>query len=590
MSETKLVTYLHYSEIFKTFEKGGITFPIDILKSETDFETQIIYLLSNIDPTQLIQFSCFLNMICQTSITEVTIEKGAGLLYESNVLRKGERDLSHKVLFHRESLLNLITKVISQDRFGTQMLIGQSHVANQKKYSEALLLTNSITTIEEKEQDYKNGKFLRDYFIREWPHYYLPEVSTMIYKRRIRRYAYCYEALLLELEEHDKETIQKGITSFEEKEGVTLAEYMKVLHGLYIWFLEIPSTSDKIQLPDGQDKLGFDWRNPDSFYIRSELFEKDPSFMRIIDILSKDIQSLKTSILEEEEREYIIDGFNKNIRIFFDNPIFKMSDGLYCITDLKFLIENVCGGLLWRIKSKGELRSFKSSYGRLMEKYFQFLTENIFKGSKIQIGATSGADAVIIQDDVVFIIEFTTEYYRLPSIYNTSCEEFLKDAYLILFNEGRNDPLARVVKKEKGKLLKLNQYIENNQIEGKTIIPILVTENILGDDELFNNFNDFYNTHIVQKNLTHLQDNPPLFMCLDDMETLWSLFDPKDSGTALKEFAKDWISITKRAKFHSVSYGLSEYVFNKTKKDPIIKNKDFSNFFSNKSVFGKHID
>lgn len=584
-TETRIVTYLTYSELFDSFERSGVIIPVDTLKTAEDFEAQIEYLLQEMNPIELIQFSSFLNMICQTRDTDSTMVRGITLLDESGVIAKG-RGFSNKIVFHRENLLNLIGQILSKKLQGNQQLTGPQHGANHKKYSEAILLNNDMVNVGIDATSAK-GIFLRDHFIREWPHYYLPEIARLIYGHRIVRYRYCYETLLSTLEATDKSEIEAGISAFEQKSGVSLSAYMKVLNGLYAWFFEVPLQNQKNPPATGRPKLGFDFQNISSFYIQASLFQQDPSFITTIDLLSKDIEAMRTASDQETARTRDpIAGYNKSVRIFFDNPIFKISEGLYCITDLKFIIENVCGGLLWRVKSEGNLQNFKSAYGRLMEKYFQFLISNIFKGAKIDFGEHSGADAVIEYEDKIFVIEFTTEYYRFSSLYNPTFDPFLDDAYRLLFNTGQDDPRARN-KNDKGKLLKLNQYIEDNKDKGKRIIPVLVTENFLGNHSLFNEFNNFYDSEVAQKKLENIADNTPLFLCLDDIETFWSLFDPSEAGDAFLGFNDYWIPKDKGPLFHNPSSAMCRFVEEVYGKESRINNHDFADFFSPKKTFSE---
>ncbi|HEV7702199.1 MAG TPA: hypothetical protein VGO63_02020 [Candidatus Paceibacterota bacterium] len=585
MTGPKIVTHLKYSELSNTFEKAGTLFPISSLKTVEDFESQIKYLLQEMNPIELIQFSSFLNMICQTRDPDMTMVRGVSLLEESGVIPKGT-GFSKKIVFHRDNLLNLIGQILTKKTEGIEQLTGPGNLSNQKKYSEAILLNNDMFSLEVGNSPlFSRAIFLRDHFIKEWPHYYLPEIARLIYGHRITRYRYCYETLLPKLGEIDKKTMENGINSFEQKTGVSLLAYMKVLNSLYLWFFETPLNYEKTPPLPGQPKLGFDFMNINSFYINTNLFKEDPSFIKTVDILSRDIGTLKLASEEESKRSRDpITGYNKNVRIFFDNPILKISDGYYCVIDLKFLIENVCGGLLWRVKSEGNLQDFKSAYGRLMEEYFKFLINNIFKEAKIIFGNTQGADAIVEYEDKIFIIEFTTEYYRMSALYNPSPEEFIDDAYRILFNTGKEDPKARD-KKDKGKLIKLNEYIEQNKKKGKTIIPVLVTENLLGNPDLFNQFGSFYNKEVYKKKLTHIQENQPLFICLDDLETFWSLFDPKDAVEGFAGFVKDWVITDKGPIFHNVSSGMCKYVEKLEGKQATINNHDFADFFSNKNLF-----
>ncbi len=581
---TKIVTHLTYKELFDSFEKNGTVFPISILKASEDIETQIEYLLTNMNPVEMTQFSSFLNMICQTRDTDKTMIRGISLLEETGIIQKG-RGFSNKIVFHRENLLNLIGQILSKKLNGKDQLTGPGHTANQKKYTEAILLNNDLASMEAEANGTKNGIFIRDYFIREYPHYYLPDIARLMYGHRIVRYRYCFEQLLPNLDKVNIDEINKGINAFEQNSGVTLQEYIKVLNSLYAWFFEIPFQNEKNPPALGTQKFGFDFQHLSSFYIQASLFKQDPSFLKAISHLSKDINALRSALEQEDQRPRDpITGYNKYIRVFFDNPVFKISEDFYCIIDLKFIIENVCGGLLWRIKSEGNLQNFKSAYGRLLEKYFQFIIQNIFKNTKVSFGETAGADAVIETDDCIFVMEFTTEYYRLSSLYNPTADGFLDDAYRILFNTGKDDPRARN-KDDKGKLIKLNQYIEDNKSKGKKIIPVIVTENFLGNHDLFNEFDNFCNSEIATKNLTNLEGIPPMFLCLDDLETFWGLFDPKDAVKGFVGFNDYWVSKEKESLFHNPSSGMCKFIEEINNKEPRINNHEFADFFSPKQTF-----
>ncbi len=585
MRETRVVTHLGYTELFKTFERKGVVLFSSSLKTVNDIEDQIQYLLESMNPVELIQFTSFLNMICQTGTAKMTMIRGVTFLEESKVVPKGTR-LLNKIVFHRENLLNLISQIIEKKIQGIQPLTGRGHIENQNKYCKAILFNNDLLGVE------TNGlsssveeNFLREYFIREWPHYYLFDLARDVNRRRILRYRYCYEILLQQLEGIEKDNMEECIKAFEEKSGVSLQEYMKVLNKLFTWFCEMPYQNIKNPPASGQPKFGFDFMNIYSFYIDSKKFVGDPSFIKIIDNLSSDLDTLREAVEKESERDRdLITGYNKNIRVFFNNPIFKISDDYYCVVDMKFLLDNACGGLLFRVVGDGnDLRKFKPAYGRLMEEYFKFLVRNIFKSAKITFGGGAGADAIVEQADKILVIEFTTEYYRQSSLYNSTSQGFIDDVYRILFNDGKSDTRSRG-KADKGKLIKLEGYIEKSKSEGKIIVPVLVTENILGDHDLINAFSNLYDTEIANKNLVNLQQNPPLFLCLDDLETFWALFEPKESVKGFTDFAKEWIPANKGPQFHNASAGISRFV-EKQKGETIVTNSDYADFFSPKQIF-----
>jgi len=295
--------------------------------------------------------------------------------------------------------------------------------------------------------------------------------------------------------------------------------------------------------------------------------------------------ALRSAIKEGINRHDVISGYNKHIQVFFDNPVFKTSNNHYCIIDLKFILENACGGLLWRLRTQENLQDYKSAYGYLMEEYFKFLVKSIFKNAKITFDDSSRADAIVEQDDTILVIEFTTEYYRLSSLYNNSSDKFLDDAYRILFNTGAEDPRGRD-KRDRGKLLKLNDYVEEIKQNGKTIIPVLITENLLGNPDLFNDFSGFYDLEMSNKNLSNLETFKPVFLCLDDMETFWGLHEPKNAVEGFAEFAKDWIVTDKGPQFHNASSGIYRFV-EKQRGEVKIINKEFAEFFSPKKIYKK---
>ena len=583
--DTKIITHLNYSALFETFERSGIVLMTNTLKTTKDFEDQIQYLLGQMNPIELTQFSSFLNMVVQTRTTEKTMVRGVSFLEEVKLIPKGA-GLSNQIVFHRENLLNLIGQILEKDIKGDQQLTGEGHLTNQQKYCQAILFNNDLLVAETENSAAASKEIvLRDYFIREWPHYYLPDVARHVYKHRILRYRYCYENLLPTLEKTDKALMDEGIHAFEQKAGVSLKEYMKVLTGLYAWFFEIPVQNEQNPPAEGQQKLGFDFQNISSFYINAKLFEKDPSFIKTLETLSKDIGELKALVADPLNTRDPIAGYNKNIRVFFDNPVFKIDEGYYCVIDLKFVIENVCGGMLWRLRNDANLQNFKSAYGRLMEEYFKLLIQSIFKEAKVTFGGGAGADAIVEFEDKVFVIEFTTEYYRLSSLYNPTSEGFIDDAYRLLFNTGKKDARARG-KSDRGKLLKLNDYVVQYEKEGRTVIPVLVTENILGDHNLLNTFDGFYDKEMADKKLTQLAGNPPVFLSLDDLETFWGYFDPKDAAKGFFEFAKYWIPAEKGPLFHNASAGMQTFVESQRGKgEARISNQDFADFFSNKELF-----
>ncbi|MEX0909908.1 MAG: hypothetical protein WDZ75_01305 [Candidatus Paceibacterota bacterium] len=584
-----IITHLTYTELFDSVEKNGILVPCSTLKASRDVEDQIRHLLKDINTAELIQFSSFLNMICQSTSKEMVLVRGVSLLEETELIKKGT-GFRHRIVFHRDNLLNLISQILEKNLSGANLMTGTGDITNARKYTQAVLLNNDLLNLETSDSPISPKEMImRDYFIREWPHYYIRDISNNIYKHRIIRYRYCYEDLLPKLGDAHKQIMENAVKAFERDVGVNLIDYLHVVTGLYGWFLDWPLRRDK-DVEQGKEvskqKFGFDFKNVDSFYINTQSFAKDPTFIRIIDTLSRDIKDLRTAVEKEKNRERdVINGYNKYVRVFFDNPVFKISDDRYCIIDLKFLLENACGGLLWRLRSQEDIQNYKSAYGYLMEEYFRFLIKKVFGGAKITFDDATGVDAIVEQDDNVLVIEFTTEYYRLSSLYDDSVEGFIDDAYKVLFNSGAEDIRGRG-KGDKGKLLKLNDYVEKLKQDGKKIIPILVTENFIGNPDLLDEFSNFYTNEISEKKLTNLQENKPLLLCLDDLEVFWGLFETKDAVNGLAGFVEYWNPLDKGPQFHNASSGICRYVEGQRNGEARITNKEYAEFFSPKSMYG----
>jgi len=583
--DTKIITYLTYTELFDTFKKNGILLSSNSLKKGREIESQIEHLLEGMDPIELIKFSSFLNMICQSVGSEMTMIRGVSLLKEARLVPQSAV-FSNKILFHRDNLLNLIGQILDRKINGTEQLTGPGQLMNKQKYTRSLLWNNDSLNIDTSTK-HKREAVVRDHFIREWPHYYISETAEWVYRHRIIRYRYCYETALPALKEPDRVVMEGAIRAFENLEGVSLGEYMHATRSLFSWFLEWPLYWKKTPPKPDQPKYGFDFQNINTFYINSSAFEGDPAFIKTIEVLAKDIGSLKKAIAKEAERSRdVIVGYNKYARVFFDNPIFKISDGNFCVIDLKFVIENVCGGLMWRLKGLEDIQRYKASYGLMLEEYFHFLIRNIFKGAKITFGEQGGADAIIEKGNNIIVMEFTTEFYRLMSLYTNSLQEFIDDAYRLLFNSGIKDPLSRD-KKDKGKLIKLDKYLETSKQKGKTIIPVLVTENLFGNPNLFNEFSSFYDKQVAEKGLTNIKKHKPIFLCLDDLETFWGFYESRNAVKDFVDFSQEWELLDKGPFFHNATAGIIKHVESRRGGEARILNKDYAEFFSTKRLYKK---
>src|SRR5208337_2528886 len=128
-----VVTHLTFTELFPTYERNGLILPSSSLNSVDAIKEQIESLLKPIDPIEVIQFSSFLNMICQTYGIDMTMTRGVSLLKETRLI-PCNAGFVNRILFHRENLLGLIAFTIAKDLQGTNPLTGPGHRASQQGY------------------------------------------------------------------------------------------------------------------------------------------------------------------------------------------------------------------------------------------------------------------------------------------------------------------------------------------------------------------------------------------------------------------------------------------------------------------------
>lgn len=559
------MTYLLYEDLFKYVEKGGLTLPLSCLDNESIIDELIDGLIKDIDPIEAISYSSFLNMVVQTCEPKESAQLG-----RTEIRAIGfKKDIpDNKVVFHRDCLLHMISRIIASGKDGTMRITGGSDRRGTAKYYKALLLMNSKINRAGENTRYT---FLKNYFIREYPLYYAPEATYTHYKIRLQRYWYVYKQMLSIKGGTEADIISKGIRFLEEDSGLTLKEHYLVLALVLNWFLILPVENRK-----GQEisALGFDYRNIGSFYIKKNNFPETDKLICLIESVAKDKNSIQQQFAKNRRDE--VSGFFQYFRDFFDRPVFKIDDDSFCILDLKFLIEGLCSGLLWRIKDTNESsqnihQELKGCYGQLLEKYFVFLLKKIFGQDKVYKTPGQGADAIVETDDCLIIFEFTTEYYRFSSLYNTSTNSFMQDLHRLLFNQGRDDPCGRS-KGDKGKLLKLNEYLNTAENRAKTIIPILVTENYLGDYDLLNQFDNFLDKKIEKYELKNIQQHKPLILCLDDLEIFWALSDEDKAVQELEAHIHAWEKSDKGKFLYDFSYFISS-------DNDIIKNKSYTDFF-----------
>ncbi|MEW5948846.1 MAG: hypothetical protein AB1711_05475 [Thermodesulfobacteriota bacterium] len=570
-----VMTHLTYEDIFDQIEKSGLTLPLSCLGDERVLDEIIDEFTSGLDPIEAISYSSFLNMIVQTCEPKESARLGrkeiAAVHFQKDIR-------GNKVFFHRDCLLHMMSRIITGGNSGTMRITGGSDRRGTRKYYKSLLLINSKI-------NHTTGNtrltLLKDYFIRDYPLSYAPQATSTIFKNRLKRYWHIYSRILPSMNGPEGKLISEGIRVLEKNSGLTLREHYSVLASVLSWFLLLP-VEERKNKNENISARGFDYRNHASFYIDRNNFPDTDRLIRLINFIAQDINCFQKHFVKERRDK--VSGFYRNFREFFDRPIFKIDDNRFCILDLKFLIEGLCSGFLWRIEDMASLQDvhqkLKGYYGQLVEKYFVFLLEQIFGRNRVEKTQGSGPDAIVKTEGCTIIFEFTTEYYKFASLYNKSTDSFLKDLKRLLFNQGKDDPTGRN-KKDKGKLLKLNEYLNTSEKQGEKITPILVTENYLGDYDLLNQFDNALDNEIQKCGLTNIQKHKPLILCLDDLEIFWAVSNEDKAVQKLVECIREWEESDKGKFLYNFSYFIS------SRSDAIIKNESYISFFDYSKFWDK---
>jgi len=568
--DTKIITHLSYEQLFNEIRKGQLILPISYIKDLQNLDSYIDEIIKDFDSTESIRYSSFLNMIIQTYGINESLKLGLNELNSCGLSNKN----INAIVFHQENLLYYICKIILKKENGHLNITGNNRKNNTKEYYKTLLLINSELN---KIKGNNELSFLKNIFIRSYPYYYSPRSAFHVYSTRIQRYWYIYDTLLKKSDKNKIDKIEATIKLIENKTKISLQDYFYVLRQMLMWFLEIP-IKKQLAKDRGLDSVGFNYKNLNTFYINKINFKTDPRFINLIENLSLDLKEFKGKFSQSNQR-YKVKGFYEHFQNFFDYPVFKINNNDFCIIDLKFLIEGICSGFLWHIKniSPNQFKEIKPQYGYILEKYFVFLVKNIFPNIKITSNISGKPDAILEYGNSVVIFEFTTEYYRFSSLYNAEISQFLDDLYKMLFNNGKKDKKGRG-KKDEGKFIKLNRYIE--EFKGKKVIPVLITENYLGDYDLLDKFGNFLKNEVKNKNLKNIQEFKPLVISLDDLETFWALSNNKNSCNEFIEAFNNWENVKKGSYHYNLSYFIAR------QKNGKVQNNNYKKFFN----FKKFLD
>ena len=537
------------------------------LLDEADVDCLIDYKIKDFDPEESIRYSSFLNMICQTTPIDELLQLqicGAGRLFEKRNMV--QLYLDPKIIYHRDNLLHYICRIISKKVNGRTEITGKdiSSNPNISKYGEALLLINNKINFL-----YHHQNFDRE-IIKSFPFYTAtPKMLFLFYKHRIIRYSHIYGDIFPHIALNQKDVLLDGIKLIEEKYSIEFKDFIDTFKDLFIWFL-----GAKVH---ELNPSRFDMRDRKTFYIDGNIF-KGTKVIQTVEALSKDINGFYEEFAKKRRDEIDNDVFYYFQRIF-DYPIFKSGNADFCIIDLKFFIEGVCSGLVWKIESilknnnkvNYSIQKIKAQYGYLLEEYFIFLMKIIFPEVQLTYNQNGKPDAVLEIDangeSYIILFEFTTKFYRISSLYNKSSNNFRDDLDRVLFSDERDD---------KGKFINLNKYTTDYQKQNKIVIPILVTECWLGDYDLLNRIDNFLDKKIKEHNLNSLSVSKPLILSLDDLETFWAISTEGNGGKEFIDLLKIWDKVQKG----KYLYNFASFVL----EGRVLNNKKYLDFFNTSNL------
>ena len=544
MPNTKIVTFVSYRNLFTNIEKSGLLLPNSYLNDEKNLDTLVNDLIIDFEKIEAISFCSFLNGVVQSHNPEITKDMGWKEIVNCKLVKNKN---PQGIIFHRENLLYLIAQLIKKSNLGWKKITGQPTTKNASDFYKSLLLVNDKAAFSPKKIDAKKA-ILKNYFIRSHPPEYLSNLIKYIYKMRFQRYWYIYSELIEKLDDSSFKAIKEGINSITQSIGISLKEYFNAITGIFIWFCIIPNERNNNPSNPELKKIGFnpDPKNPkhtETFYITRRGF-KDTKFLKLIEHIAIDVEQFKNEL--GKNRRDPVEGFFRDFQSFFKYPVFKINDDNFCIIDLKFLYEGLCSGFLWLINevSSENIQNIKSQYGKLLELYFIELLGKIFGKDNIRPETEEGdPDAILETSKHILLFEFTTEYYRIASLYNEEEANFLEDVDKILFNKDKKR------KNDSGKFYKLNRYLKKYNDNKKTVIPILVTENYLGDYDLLNDFENHLQNEIENAKLTEVKKHKPLIINLDDLEVFWKRSSSTKAIDQFIEFVTKWQSLKEKGPY-----------------------------------------
>lgn len=564
-----IIPYLSAVNILNDFYLGKILIsPSSIVADESIIDNIINHLSVDKNKTNIISYCAFLNMVYQTQNIDEVFKLTRAELVDANIRVKTDDDFA---LFHRDNLIYLIYDYVKKEESGDGTISDKQVLSDLYK---TLILINDKLNINSKNEFH----FLMHYIVRDFPYSHNLDLTVDTYNRWLKRYWYIFYNLVNKMESNKVANIKSATKQLESEMSITLREYYDVITTLFNWFMFSP-----LKMKDKKESLKFDFSNLGTFYINRKNFPSEHVLLKIIDRISIDLNQMQkrfnNSIGLNKRKKRVVDEIYNHMLGAFTAPFLTINEDLFCVIDMKFLIESGTTGFLWFLNEylNYEIYQTKHELGHLVEAYYIELMSKMFC-LKDNIVDKHTPDIVIESDSCIFIIEFTTEYYRFSSLYSSKEKQLIEDIEKILFNQKSK----KGRKKDEGKFIKLNNYvISGKKFFDKEIIPILVTEKYFGDYELHNARESYIDTRIKSLNLKELEERKPFILSIDDFEILWSYLHPTNKKQNIEIFLdllNNWKIADKGKYLFNLSFFIGEYFENNPDKS--FKNEEYIEYFS----------
>lgn len=293
MPSTKLFAIKSYQSLFPCIEKGGLLIPSSYLNEDKNIDSLVNHIIENFDSKEGISYSSFLNAIVQTSEPQETQKNG---WKELKLCKIVNNDNNSGIVFHRNNLLYMVAQLIRKDKIGNERITGPKNMDNAASYYKSLLFINGKSAFRPPKPQ-PEQILLRDYFLREYPYYYRPDMVEHVYEMRFQRYWYIYNNLLKQFDDRKTDKIKEGIELITRELSISLKDYFDVMVGMFTWFLRVPNVKRRNPTNDDSKKLnGFNPKNPESFYIRKQSFGEEHDLIKLVTKLSRNLYNFKQKL------------------------------------------------------------------------------------------------------------------------------------------------------------------------------------------------------------------------------------------------------------------------------------------------------